>query len=493
MVVIAVIALVASSFPTTVFGDTVDIKTPEGIFDEQIFGNENEIEASLPNDDEDQAVDEEVENIEPDDDAKTISISEVFAFNDVGKYIELYLGSAAIGEKYYLMTAPSENGTLMSQLSFEVSSDDEFLLIDANQIAAINNFDLKNLNRVIWLCPSGLTKVKCHDDFVDKFTYTKLESAEHSWSRDFENGGEIKLSTRTPGAANVFKNDDGEVEGPELLDMCADILLNEISFSEPEKFIEIVNTANQTVDLADCALRRGSKFIYLDGQLAPNELASFSVSDSNLTQTNNSVNIYVYDVIKNENVGAVAYKAKAGASYAWLDVDGVEGWYSTFAMTPGAANIYQQFPTCEAGKHLNVATGNCVKDPDPPTECAEGQYRNPATGRCKKLDSEKTLAECAEGQFRNPLTNRCKKIASEDELSLCAEGWERNPETNRCRKTPIGSEAAYAVEPVAPTDQSRTWLWVGGGGAALLSGLIAWQFRPEIGRLLAEIISKVKR
>jgi hypothetical protein len=180
---------------------------------------------------------------------------------------------------------------------------------------------------------------------------------------------------------------------------------------------------------------------------------------------------------------------KAETSWAYF----ADGWKLTYSMTPGAENIYQQFQTCEVGKHINVATGNCVKDVDPPAECAENQYRNPDTGRCKKLDSEKTLAECAEGQFRNPLTNRCKKIASDDELSPCAEGWERNPETNRCRKTPIGSEAAYAVGPMSDSGQDRAWLWIGGGGAALLGAMIAWQFRPEIGRLFGRIVSKVKR
>lgn len=301
------------------------------------------------------------------------------------------------------------------------------------------------------------------------------------------------------------------------LDMCSFISINEISFSEPEKFIEIINTTTETIDLSDCALRRGNKYINMDGELASGEIGVFDVISSDLTQTNSSVNIYIYDLLQKKNVVTVSYKARTGTSYAWLMVDGKEGWYSTYAMTPGTENIYQQFQTCEAGKHINVTTGNCVKDPEPPVECAEGQFRNPATGRCKKIDSEKklaecaegqfrnpitnrckkindkTLAECAEGQFRNPLTNRCKKIASGDELNPCAEGWERNPETNRCRKIPIGGEAAYAVGPMTNEIENRTWTLIGAVGAAIIAGLIVWQFRPEIKRFFGQIYAKIKR
>jgi hypothetical protein len=494
MVIIASIALCVASFPVAVFGDE-----PAGVevADENLteVGAENENEEITNDNDQDTNNDnsQDQDDSPPNGVGKAIYISEVFAFNDAEKYIELYLSSAVSGGGYYLMTAASENGSLNAQLTFEISdSDEEFILLRAGQIP--DNFDLKNLNRVIWLCSASSTKNNCRTDHVDMFTYTKLGSTSYSWSRDFEADGEIKLSQKTPGADNQFNIDDEEEPEPEL-DLCAYISLNEISFSEPEKFIEIINTFDRTIDLTDCALRRGSINMILEGELTPGEIKSFDVTTSSLTQSNNSVNIYIYDLILGQKISTstVAYKAKAGASYAWLSVDGKEGWYSTYAMTPGKENIYQQFQTCEVGKHINVATGNCVKDPDPPAECAENQYRNPPTGRCKKLDSDKALAECADGQFRNPLTNRCKKIASDDELSPCAEGWERNPETNRCRKTPIGSEAAYAIDPVSNSSQDRAWLWIGGGGALVLGAMIAWQFHPEIARLFVKIASKVKR
>jgi len=170
---------------------------------------------------------------------------------------------------------------------------------------------------------------------------------------------------------------------------------------------------------------------------------------------------------------------KNNTSLAYFSDD----WKTTYAPTPGAENIYQQWQSCDVGKHINEKTGNCVKDTEPPAECAENQFRNPATGRCKKLDSDRGLAECAVGQFRNPLTNRCKKLPTADDLKLCAEGYERNPETNRCRKVVNGSDAQYALDPMGDELQNSMWVWLGGGGLVLAGGLIIWQFRSEISRL----------
>lgn len=275
--------------------------------------------------------------------------------------------------------------------------------------------------------------------------------------------------------------------------MCEFLSLNEISFSDPKKFIEIVNTTSKTIDLSDCALRRGNKYINMTGNLAPGKIKSFDVQNTELTQTNGSVNIHIYDILQKKNVATVYYKAKNKTSFAWLKVDGKESWYSTYAMTPGKKNVYQKFQTCEAGKHINEATGNCVKDPKPPAECKADQYRNPETGRCKKIDSGTTLKPCRADQYRNPETGRCKKIASDSGLKPCKEGWERNPETNRCRKIPVGGEATHAVGPMTDENENRTWVLIGAIGAAAIAGLIIWQFHPEIKRFFERIYAKIKR
>lgn len=286
--------------------------------------------------------------------------------------------------------------------------------------------------------------------------------------------------------------DDPNENDTEESVMCSFLSLNEISFSDPEKFIEIKNTTATPINLDDCALRRGNSYIYMDGEIAPNEIKSFSVADSDLTQTNNGVNIYIYDLYQRKNVVTVAYKSRNATSYAWLEVDGIEGWYSTYIMTPGSENKYQSFPNCEVGYHLNIATNKCNKDPEPPAECAEGQFRNPETGRCKKLPEAKVLAECPDGQFRNPATNRCKKIATDDDLVPCAEGYERNPETNRCRKIKATDDAEYAVEPYGVSSENRTWVIVGVGAVVGLGLIVAFQFRHEIALGFKKIVRRKK-
>jgi hypothetical protein len=504
MVVITIIALCVASFPVAVFGgepsevaDTVENLT------EEVAEVEDGDEVDLPSDDGDESTD-------PDPIVRSGLIVSRINTKNGEEYVQFFNDSDDDIEFQALQVELfNSNGNSAKKASWtnEVLVKEGFLLFkqggtkdDSDASWAIsNNLITPNGGRIEVVLDGQVIINSCWESRVtnsclDVITPTDVAEYVSSDCAKNELCAAVLSKTEWGGLINPTPTGDGLDEEPEL-DLCAYISLNEISFSEPEKFIEIINTFDQTIDLTDCALRRGSVNMILEGELAPGEIKSFDVTNSSLTQSNNSVNIYIYDLILKQNISAltVAYKAKAGASYAWLSVDGVEGWYSTFAMTPGAANIYQQFQTCEVGKHINVATGNCVKDADPPAECAEGQYRNPATGRCKKLDSDKALAECAEGQFRNPLTNRCKKIASDDELSPCAEGWERNPETNRCRKTPIGSEAAYAVGPMSGSPQDRAWLWIGGVGAGLLALMIAWQFRPEIGRLFGKIVSKVKK
>ena len=94
----------------------------------------------------------------------------------------------------------------------------------------------------------------------------------------------------------------------------------------------------------------------------------------------------------------------------------------TYAPTPGAPNNYQEFKTCEEGKVINTATGNCVK----------------ATSVTEKV--------CKEGYYLNILTGRCKKVESTTEKT-CKEGYYLNPETNRCRKIQDNTGADYSLEP----------------------------------------------
>jgi hypothetical protein len=412
------------------------------------------------------------------------------------------------------MTAPNESSSLSAKLSFEIGDGDkEFLLFNTGKILD-DNF-LKNLNRVIWLCQDSLspTKENCRTNYTDKFTYTELDVANRSWSRDFKDGGEIKLSNQTPGGPNNFnfKDDDesdesGDYEGeiPTSADQyCEHLRLSEISVAE--QWIEIVNISKLLIkseNLQDCQIAipnpDNPAKPYLSHSLAdiaaiqPHQYhvveLALTKSFSKPNEKQNGRAIYIMD--GDNSYHDTRYQPLGdGRTLAYF----ADGWKITYQPTPGAENVYQQFQTCEAGKHINAKTGNCVKDPDPPAECAEGQFRNPDTGRCKKNPEEKVLAECAEGQFRNPETNRCKKIASDDDLVPCAEGYERNPETNRCRKVTSAEESRFGVEPVSAEDANRVWIWAGIGGVAVLGALIAGQFHQEIGRGLSKLVGRFKK
>src|SRR5690606_25950595 len=89
-------------------------------------------------------------------------------------------------------------------------------------------------------------------------------------------------------------------------------------------------------------------------------------------------------------------------------------WLQTYAMTPGALNIYERYPPCEAGYERNVETGRCNKIVAPTVlaDCGEGRERNPETGRCRTIPTLRELAPCREGQYRSEETNRCRSIAA---------------------------------------------------------------------------------
>ena len=459
--------------------------------------------------------------IEPETEVETSStltqdlyLSEVSGIDE--KYIEIYINNQFEDNDYFIMTESAlgalSTGFYLYELDetgelSEQQSDNYYALLTIPSGLSLAN---PSPTRTVYICKgvksSKDVKENCSFSPIDEFEYSSLPNkSTSSWSRDFNSEDlKIKESRRTPGEENNFDitdesnngDDDPDDQDPddevEEASMCSSLSLNEISFSDQEKFIEIINTTPNNINLNDCALRRGTSrsFVNIDGTISPGEIKSYDIAGSSLTQTNSGVNIHIYDSTQDKNVVTVAYKARSATSYAFLEVNGIEGWYSTYAMTPGQENIYQSYPNCEVGYHLNTATNKCNKNPEPPAECAEGQFRNPETGRCKKYPESTVLAECPEGQYRNPATNRCKKIATEDDLIPCAEGYERNPETNRCRKIRSVGDAEYAVEPYGVSDENRTWVTIGIATMAGLGLIITFQFRHEIAIMIRKLIRK---
>jgi hypothetical protein len=138
--------------------------------------------------------------------------------------------------------------------------------------------------------------------------------------------------------------------------------------------------------------------------------------------------------------------------------EGEEVWLVTYVLTPGEANVYQEFRTCPEGKVVNISTGNCVKIP-----------------------TAAVLAACKPDQYRNPLTGRCKKRDTGTALAACADGYERNPETKRCRKIRTNNGAAYAPTPTEFTD-NKVFVATGALIATGVLGVlyVGFQFRREI-------------
>ena len=152
-------------------------------------------------------------------------------------------------------------------------------------------------------------------------------------------------------------------------------------------------------------------------------------------------------------------------AYAWIGYDekGERLWKVTYAPTPGAPNNYQEYKTCEEGKVINEATGNCVKVTAITEKiCPEGQYLNLLTGRCKK-----------------------KEVATE---KICKEGYYLNPETGRCRKIVENKGADYSVEPEKFEEKSSfvaLYAVVGVVGVGML--YLIYEFRYEIQRFWRKV------
>ena len=136
----------------------------------------------------------------------------------------------------------------------------------------------------------------------------------------------------------------------------------------------------------------------------------------------------------------------------------------TFMATPGEPNVYQEFQTCEAGKVINEATGNCVKV------------------------TEVTEKICPEGQYLNILTGRCKKNPEATSEKVCKEGYYLNEETGRCRKIQENTGADFALVPetyTAETSFVALYLVLGVVGIGLT--YVVYEFRHEISKMFRRL------
>ncbi len=269
-------------------------------------------------------------------------------------------------------------------------------------------------------------------------------------------------------------------------------LLTYYTESQDEQFIEFYNSSNAEIDLSYCKVNYKNKLYDLGGKILPGGyLAYYPSGQFSLTKNpKNPLTLTLIDYDK-EVVDEIAYPngQKKSTSYARTFVDGVEDWQVTYAPTPNTENVYQKYHSCEEGKIINEATGNCIKDPDAKNSASSTSIIS------------KTLEPCPAGKYRNPLTGRCKNIETTTSTALkpCAEGYERNPETNRCRKiassSGTGNDGAdYAL---VPKERSDSTVFIGVGivsGIVLIGGTyVVLQFRHEIARAGRKISQRCNR
>lgn len=184
--------------------------------------------------------------------------------------------------------------------------------------------------------------------------------------------------------------------------------------SQNEQFVEFYNETAEQILLDGCQLKYKNKTYPLNGIVKAEGYLARYLTDFSITKNPTNINTLELLDVNGEIVDKLEYPngQRKGTSWAFIGYDEKGGsiWRTTYAPTPGEANNYQEYRTCEAGKVINEATGNCVKvTVVEPKTCPAGQYLNPLTGRCRKI--EVTVEKnCKEGYYLNEETGRCRKI-----------------------------------------------------------------------------------
>ncbi len=276
--------------------------------------------------------------------------------------------------------------------------------------------------------------------------------------------------------------------------------------SASEQFIELYNPNPGPIILDSCFLRYKTTDYPLNGELKAGEYYIFQNPDLSLTKDPSSSNPVSIINQEKQTVTQINHPhgQKKGTSYALFDLGkDTHIWRQTYHITPNAANIYQEFKTCEPGKVINPTTGNCVNQTTTTKAnivCPAGKYLNPQTNRCKSLPTVSALTPCKEGYERNPETNRCRKKTTTTEPTPCKEGYERNPETNRCRKIRenVGETTEYAPTPTSDAKQyhnPKIFIATAAIVTAILAGTIyiVCQYRHSIRKTLKAISNRFRK
>ena len=320
----------------------------------------------------------------------------------------------------------------------------------------------KTIDEVCW---TG--KTECYTEFKSSNPTTLVRNLETGL---FEHKNEYAPDFNEKN----YEERNSEEKENEVTSQCKGVEFSEIlsyfETTKAEQFIEFHNNTAEQVLLDGCKIRYKNKTYNLSGVILADEYTVYYPQLFSLTKNPTNRNVLELIDTNGEVIDTLIYGngQRKGTAYAWIGYDesGKKFWRVTYDPTPGAPNNFQEFKTCEAGKVINEATGNCVKVTTVSEKvCPEGQYLNILTGRCRKKQTT-TEKVCKEGYYLNPETNRCRKIVENTgaDYNLKPEEYEES----------FNFVALYAV------------LGVVGIGIIYL----IFEFRHEIGKLFGKVFRR---
>ena len=373
------------------------------------------------------------------------------------------------GNKTVLFEFPENSWMLGERIVLRLASS------PGNELAAANytrtlafkggislEFDEKILDEVCWNGKEG-----CFKEFKSgemKSLVRNLETGEFEYVVDYVPVYDEKS----------YLVEEAVVEP--LASQCKGLVFSEVlsyyESSQSEQFVEIYNSGSEQVLMDGCQMKYKNKVYGLSGVLKPEGYFAYFPAEFSLTK--NPTNAGVLELVdaNGEILDKLEYPngQRKGTSYALIGYDGSGGeiWRTTYKVTAGEANIYQEFKSCEEGKVLNKETGNCVKVASVSEKvCQEGYYLNGLTGRCNKI---KTVAEV-----------------------ICNPGYEKNPETGRCRKIKENTGAKYSLESENYQSESEfAALYAVIGVVVLGLGYLGFEFRTEILKLCRKVFRRAR-
>lgn len=411
-------------------------------------------------------------------------------------------GVSNVGEMIEIKRTSSDAPISLAGLtvSYTNSSGNEAVLVEFPEnsylvgetillrLASSPEHELANLNYAKTLAfKAGPLKLMRGEEVIDSVCWDGKDGCVKEFKsaspttliRDEETGEFEHVAEYEPkyGAENYLVEVAKEEEGYGMAaSQCKGLMFSEIlsyyEETQKEQFIEVYNATAEQMLLDGCQVKYKNKMYGLNGILKPEGYMARYLTDFSVTK--NPTNAGVLELIdtNGEAVDRLEYPngQRKGTAWALIGYDerGGEIWRTTYAVTPGEPNIYQEYRSCEEGKVINEETGNCVKV----TEVVE-----------------KT---CPAGQYLNPLTGRCKKVEEVKE-TVCKEGYYLNEETGRCRKIVENTGADYSLVTETYVEQSGfVALYAVLGVVAVGVAYVIWQFRKEIRRLCGKVFRRFR-